>query len=205
MVLGTTFERYLELSPQVLVVLVAHEVAKQGIGVRRHIECLRCRRARAVTSGDIANRVSTSFARCDSGFRQKPQKVRDLFQLDVVDLRVLPGGEMKEAAAKPVCCVGQAHKLIRSQDPTRNLDSLHLDTLLALRISAKVQAQLLHFRLINSACAIFPDLFFVLGQFVPHKVRKRLRLEVDDAYMLWVHFVTCRQFIWVSTKKKLSR
>src|SRR6267143_3447527 len=97
MVLGTTFERYLELSPQVLVVLVAHEIAKQGIGVRRHIERLRGRRACAITSGNIANCVPTSFARCDSGFRKKTQKIGNLFQLDVVDLRIFSGGEMKEA------------------------------------------------------------------------------------------------------------
>src|SRR5213595_3338261 len=102
MILGTTFESYLELSPQVLVVLVAHEVAKQSIGVRRHVERLRCRCACTVTAGDITNRVPASFARCDSSFGQKAQKVRNLLQLDVIDLRIFSGGEMKEAAAKPV-------------------------------------------------------------------------------------------------------
>src|ERR1700694_2401688 len=130
MIFGATFESYLELSPQVLVVLVAHQVAKQRLGIRPNIESFGRRRSGAITGCDIANRVAAGLARSNPGFCQEAQEVRSFFQLDVVDLRVFPRGEMQKATAKSISRIGQPDQLIRSQESARNLDALHLHSLL---------------------------------------------------------------------------
>src|SRR2546426_590647 len=60
---------------------------------------------------------------------------------------------MKEATAKSVSRIGQANQLIRGQKSTRDLDPLHLHSLLTLGIRAEVQTQLLHLCLIEFAGA----------------------------------------------------
>src|SRR5260370_6010846 len=162
-IIRATFESDLELATEVLVVLVAHEIPKQSIGVRLSCESLSCRRTGAITRGDVAHSVAASFARSDSARGQKPQQFRRFFQAHVIYLRIFARREMNEATAKPICCVSQARELICSQEPARNLDALHLYSLLALSISAKVQTQFLHLRLVDFAGAIFLDLLFVIG------------------------------------------
>jgi hypothetical protein len=139
MVICAPFKRDLEFPTQILVVFVAYQKAKQRLRIREDIECLRCRRARTIACGNVAYSVATSFARGDASVSQKPQEVGNFFQPDVVNLCVLARGEMQEPAAEPVCRISQAHELIGAQDSTRNLDSLHLHSLLALSVSAEVQ------------------------------------------------------------------
>src|SRR6266849_1241814 len=142
MIVCATFKRDLEFPPQVLVVLIAHEIAKQRLRIWQHIEGFRGRRARAIAGGDIAYCVAARFARGDACFSQEAQQVRCFFKLDVINLRILARSKMQEATAKSLGRIREAYELIGAQDPTGYLDALHLHPLLALSISAKVQSQL---------------------------------------------------------------
>src|SRR2546423_8021996 len=141
MIVCATFKSDLEFPTEVLVVLVAHQEAKQRLRIRQYIECFRSGRARAIARGDVAYGVAARFARGDTGFSQEAQEVGSFFQLNVVDLRIFPGGKMQEPTAKSVCSIRQAYQLIGGQDPTGNLDPLHLHPLLSLSVSTKMQPQ----------------------------------------------------------------
>src|SRR2546422_9643802 len=132
MIVRTTFKRDLEFPSEILVVLIAHEITKKRLRIRRYIECLSSRCACAIAGRDVAYCVAARFARGDAGFSQEAQKVRSFFELDVIDLRIFASSEMQEPTAKSVCRICQANQLLSIQDPTGNLDSLHLHSLLAL-------------------------------------------------------------------------
>src|SRR6266516_3558947 len=166
MIVCTTFKRDLEFSTEVLVVLVAHEIAKQRLRIRQHIECFRSRRAGAIAGGDIAHRVAARFARGNSGFSQEAQEVWCFFKLDVINLRVFARSKMQEATAKSFRRVREAYKLIGAQDSAGNLEALHLHALLALSVSPEVQTQLLHLCLIQFTGPILADLLLIIGQLV---------------------------------------
>ncbi len=89
---------------------------------------------------------------------------------------------MNETAAELVGRVSQTDQLIRGQESSGNLDPLHLHAFLALSISAKVQPQFLHLRLINFTCSVLPDLLLIIGQLVPHIVGKKLSLRFDRGW-----------------------
>src|SRR5260370_12466920 len=71
-IIRTTFESDLELATEVLVVLVAHEIPKQSIGVRLNFEHLSCRRTDAITRGAVPHSVAPTFAPSDRARAQKP-------------------------------------------------------------------------------------------------------------------------------------
>src|SRR6185295_18864332 len=106
-VLGATFERDLEFSPQVLVVLVAHQEMKQAVSVGQYVEGFGRRGAGPIAGRDIAYSVPTGLTRGNPSRRQKPQQRGCVLELDVVDLRIFTSREMKKAAAEPVGCVSQ--------------------------------------------------------------------------------------------------
>src|SRR5260370_29755421 len=96
MVVGATFERDLELSSQVLVVLVAHQETKQSVGVWLNIEAFCSRRTGAIARRDVAHRVSAGFARSDAGRGQEAEEIWCFLQLHIIDLGIFSGGEMNE-------------------------------------------------------------------------------------------------------------
>src|SRR5260370_41015597 len=102
MIFGATLESDLELSAQVLVVLVSDQVTKQGFSVRPNIESFRRRGAGPIARRDVAHGVAAGLARGYSSPGEETQQVRSFFQFDVIDLRVFARGEVHEAAAKPV-------------------------------------------------------------------------------------------------------
>src|SRR2546427_4511337 len=92
---------------------------------------------------------------------------------------------MNEAAAKPIGRLSQTRELLCGQAPARNLDALHLHSLLALSIGAKMQTQLLHLRLVNFTRAIFRYLLLVISQLFADVCRQGLRFSLGS---LDVHF-----------------
>jgi hypothetical protein len=91
--------------------------------------------------------------------------------LQVIKLRVLAGREVYKAAGVSVGDVGQSSQLVGGQVTARDLDPLHLDALLPLRIGAELEAELLHLGLAEFPGAIFFDLLFVIIQLVLDVVR----------------------------------
>ena len=87
---------------------------------------------------------------------------------------------MSEAAAEPIGGISQTRQMIRSQEPARNLDALHLHSLLALGIGAEVQTQLLHFCFVDFTRAVFTDLFLIISQLFADVRRQGLTLGLRN-------------------------
>src|SRR2546425_6799273 len=102
---------------------------------------------------------------------------------------------MNEAAAKPIGRLSQTRELICGQDPARDLDALHLHSLLALSIGAKMQTQLLHLRLVDFTRAIFRDLLLVINQL--------FRSEEHTSELQSLAYLVCR--LLLEKKKKHRR
>src|SRR3989441_9174560 len=176
MIFGAAFEGNLELAPQVLVVLVSHQVTEQSFGIRPDVKGLAGRCSGAVTRRDIAHGISTSLTCSNSSLGQKTQERRRFFEFHVIYLCIFARGEMHEAAAELIRGGGQSLKLIRRQEAAGKLDALHLHALLTLGIGAKVQAHLLHLCFVQLAGEIVPDLLFVPRQLIPHIRGKNFKL-----------------------------
>src|SRR5260370_16877073 len=114
-IIRKSFESDLELATEVLVVLVAHEIPKQSIGVRLNFENLSCRRTGAITRGDVAHSVAASFARSDAARGQKPQQFRRFFQAHLIYLPIFARLEMNEATPNPIRYAPPARELICGQ------------------------------------------------------------------------------------------
>src|SRR5262249_53509672 len=73
---------------------VADEVADVGVGVAGRVEDLVGGDAGPGVAGDVADRVAAALARGEAGVRYLPQKQLGVAQRHVVDLDVLPGGDV---------------------------------------------------------------------------------------------------------------
>src|SRR5215471_2285865 len=102
MIFGTAFKGNLELAAQILIELVSHQIAKQGLGIGSDIERFGCRSSGPIASRNVAHRIPTGFAGSNSSVSEKPQQVRSFVQVDVIDLCVFPRGEMDEATPESI-------------------------------------------------------------------------------------------------------
>ena len=108
MIFGAAFEGNLELAPQVLVVLVSHQVMEQRFGIRPDVKGFAGRSSGAVTRRDIAHGIAASLTRGNSSFGQKTQERRRFFEFHVIYLCIFAGGEMHETAAELIRGGGQS-------------------------------------------------------------------------------------------------
>src|SRR5207253_1290838 len=88
MIFGAAFEGNLELAPQVLVVLVSHQVTEQSFGIRPDVKGFAGRSSGAVTCRDIAHGISASLTRGNSRLAQKTQERRCFFEFHVIYLGI---------------------------------------------------------------------------------------------------------------------
>src|SRR5262245_318062 len=145
MIFRATFKSDLELSTKILVELVSDQIAEQAFCIRPHIKGFCCRRAGSITSSYVPDCIATGFAGGNSSLGKKTQQCWSLFEPNVIDLRVLSGGEVDKAASKPIGSISEALELIGREIAARDFDALHLHTFLPLCIRTKVQPHLLHF------------------------------------------------------------
>ena len=132
----------LELPRESLSQRVAQEVAIGGLGPRGDVEDLvragTCKMARL----HVANRVTARLAAGEPDRHQLSQEVGDPLQLDVVELEVLPGGDVTPAPAVLVGDVGQHVELARGELARRCLDPDHLvGPALALPVNAVAEPE----------------------------------------------------------------
>ncbi len=71
---------------------------------------------------------------------------------------------MDKARSEPVSRIGQADHLVGCERAARDLDALHLDAILPLRVRAELEADLLHLDLPDLAAAEFLDVLGVFGE-----------------------------------------
>ena len=86
-IVSAAFKRDLEFPAQVLVVLVAYQIAKQSVGVRLNIEDLCGRSAGTIAGSDVADRVPAGFAGSDTALSQEAEEIGNFFELHVVLLQ----------------------------------------------------------------------------------------------------------------------
>ncbi len=121
---------------------MAQEVARQRLGVRRHVEGFVCRDAAVRAGRDVADGVAAGLARREPGFGQPAHGRLDVVQLQEVELHVLAGGDVAEAARVRGGHVGQRVELLAVQDALRDLDAQHLGVVcLALAVGAAHQPE----------------------------------------------------------------
>ena len=105
---------------------MAQQVARQRLGVGRHVERFVLGDARIGTRGDVAYGVAARLARRHAGGRQVAHRRLGVVELDEVQLNVLSRGDVPEAARVALRDVSKGVELLADQDPLRNLDSQHL-------------------------------------------------------------------------------
>ena len=86
---------------------------------------------------------------------------------------------MDEPACIAICRIGETGQLVRAQDPSRELDPLHLDTFLALGVGTELEAKFLHLDFAELARAVLPDLFLVMRELVHNEFRDGSLFRLD--------------------------
>ena len=76
-------------------------------------------------SGNVAHGISAGLARGDSGSGQAAHHAGRVFDVNVVQLEILPGGDVRDAVGIFLGEVGQRFQLLRIQSAGGNLDALH--------------------------------------------------------------------------------
>ena len=139
---GAAFERDLELARQRRAQPVPQQEAGQRFRVGGHVEGLVGGDAGELAGGDVAHRVAARLAGGEAGVGEPPHRRLDVVQLDEVDLDVLAGGDVTEAARVALGDVGQHVELGRRQHALRDLHPDHLRVVeLALAVGTADEAE----------------------------------------------------------------
>ena len=131
----------LELAGEALGERVAQEPPVGGLGPRRDVEDLERARAGEVAAGHVADGVAARLAAREAHRCQPTQHLGRVAQLDEVELRVLPGGEVAPAPGVLLGDRREHLELLRVQAAVGDLHPHHLvGAALALSVDALVQA-----------------------------------------------------------------
>ena len=115
----------LELAPHFLGVAVTQQMVGHRLGVGRGIEGLAAADAGQRAGGDVAHRVAAGLAGGDAHGRQPAHEIGRVFDVDVVQLHVLAGGDVADGVGVLLGDVGEDIHLSRVQAPEGYLDALH--------------------------------------------------------------------------------
>src|SRR5262249_11228161 len=86
----------LEFSAEILCIGMAQQVKRRRLRVRRHIEGLSSADARQRAGRHVANRISARLACGDSHRCQAIEDIRRIFDVNVMELNVLPRRNMAD-------------------------------------------------------------------------------------------------------------
>ncbi len=125
-VLGAAFEPDLELARQLRAQRLAQQVARERLGVGRHVERLVRRDAGVRARRDVADGAAAGLARREPGLGEPPHHRLDVVELQEVELDVLPRRDVPEAARVALGDVRERLELRPVEDALRDLDPQHL-------------------------------------------------------------------------------
>jgi hypothetical protein len=135
-------ERGLHLARHQLRGGVAHEVAHVRAGVRRRVERLVVADAGPRVGGHVAHGVAAALAAGEPGVRDLADQRGGVAQRHVVDLDVLPGGDVALVEGRVLLHhVGERLHLLRRDAAERQLDADHLHVGLPLAVDALLEAE----------------------------------------------------------------
>ena len=118
-------ESDLEFAAEVLALGMAEQVVSRHLRVGRYVESLIAADAGDGAGGDIADGVAAGLARRDADRGQPPHRCGRVFDVDVVELKVLPRGDVGDAVGVLFRQLRQHLELRRVQAAERDLDALH--------------------------------------------------------------------------------
>ena len=90
-------ERRLEFPAEVLAIGMAQQEFRKRARIRRDVEHFVRADARVGASGDVAHGISASLARRDARGRQPPHHAGRVVNVNVVKLKILPRGHVRDA------------------------------------------------------------------------------------------------------------
>ena len=118
-------EGHFEFAPEILDIIVAEQELSHGIGVGADIKDFVVADAGQGASGDIAHGIAAGFLGGDADGCQAPHQVRSVVDVHVMQLDILPRGDMQDAIGVFVRQLGQDLELIRRETAIGDLDALH--------------------------------------------------------------------------------
>ncbi len=118
-------ESRLEFPSEILRVRVAEQKERQRLRVRRHIKRLGAADTRQRAGGDVADRVAAGLAGGDADGGQAAHDGRGVFDVDEMQLEILPGRDVQNAVGILLGDIGECFELRRVQAAERDLDPLH--------------------------------------------------------------------------------
>ena len=136
-----TGKRNLEFAPHFLANRVPQKEPPQRICPREHIEGLIRVQTREGRGGDVAHGVATCFTQGHLALFKLCPELRAVLEFHMVDLNVLPGGQMVFAGGVFVANVEDGPELVKRQQPHGDFDSDHLNAGLPLAVDAARKAQ----------------------------------------------------------------
>ena len=105
---------------------MAQEIARERLGVRRHVERLVRGHAGVRAGGDVPHRIAAGFACRQPRIGEQPHRRLDIVELEKVQLHVLASGDVSESAGVALGDVGQRLELRLRQDSLWNFYAEHL-------------------------------------------------------------------------------
>ena len=130
---------HLEFSPHFLAHGIPQEEFPQGICPRKDIERFVWVQTREGRGGDVAHGVATRFAQGHLALLKLRPELGTVLEFDMVDLNVLPGGQMVFAGGVFVADIQDGSELVKRQQSHGNLDSNHLNARLPLAVNPASQ------------------------------------------------------------------
>ena len=158
-IVGGRGQRDLELARQEGEFRMQRAVLAQHLGPDARVLDLARGDAGPLVGGDVAHAIAAGLHAVQPDFGEVRHHVGEVFELDPVELDVLPGGEVAVAAIVAAADVGEHAQLIRRQRPVGDRDPRHVGV--ELQIDAVHQPQRLELVLGELA-----------GQPAPHLVAK---------------------------------
>jgi hypothetical protein len=105
---------------------VKEEVFAHRVRVRRHVEELVLEDSAELRCGDVAHPIHARADRGDSGNREHFLHFDRVFQLEVMDLKILPSRDVRDASPPARGDLGHRLHLIGGEHAARDLDPLHV-------------------------------------------------------------------------------
>ncbi len=124
-VLRASAERGLELPAEVLAVRVAQEKLRQRAGIGRDVEHLVLADSRIRARRHVADRIAAGLAGRNTGSRKTAHQARSVVDVNVVELKILPRGHVRDVVGVLLRQLRHGLELIRVEPSTGNLDPLH--------------------------------------------------------------------------------
>ena len=118
-------ERDFEFPPKILRIRMAKQEARQRLGIRRHVKRLRSTDPRDRAGSHVADGVAARFAGRDPDRRQPAHAGRGVLDVDEMQLKVLPGGDVQNTIGIFFGNIRQDLQLFGGDAAKRNLDALH--------------------------------------------------------------------------------